>query len=349
MEDNNNNNNKPDLRDTDLFKFLNRFKLTITTCLLILGLGYLSYYTVDANEKAVILRLGKYHDTVGPGLHFRIPLIDSIEKVKAELVYKMEFGYETIDADIKTQYSTSNFEDVSWMLTKDLDIAEVKWVVQYKITNPNKYLFKVKNVEKTIMDISEAAMRLEVGDRLFDEVLGVGREEIAISAKEYMQAKLDEYMNHSLYKVNDTDSQSLSADVVPGIKIQLVQLMPVLPPRPVQDSFEEVNRAQQDKRIYENDAERKRTKVINIANGDALKMIEEAKGYKTERINEAEGDASRFDLLLAEYKKYPDITKDRIYLERMGEILSKVKDKTIIDSDLDNVLPFLPLNQGLEK
>ena len=349
MEDNNNNNNKPDLRDTDVFKFLNKFKFTIITSLLIFGIGYLSYYTVDANEKAVILRLGKYHDTVGPGLHFRIPLIDTVEKVKAELVYKMEFGYETIDADIKTQYSTSNFEDISWMLTKDLDIAEVKWVVQYKITNPNKYLFKVKNVEKTIMDISEAAMRQEVGDRIFDEVLGSGREEIAISAKDYMQDKLDEYMNLSLYRVSDSDLGNAPSDLVPGIKIQLVQLMPVLPPRPVQDSFEEVNRAQQDKRIYENDAERKRTKVVNIANGDALKMIEEAKGYKTERINEAEGDASRFNLLLAEYKKYPDITKDRIYLERMGEILSKVKDKTIIDSGLDNVLPFLPLNQGSEK
>ena len=328
MEENN-TDNKPDLKDTDLFKFLNKFKFIIIALVLVLGLGYLSYYTVDANEKAVILRVGKYHDTVGPGLHFRVPLIDSVEKVRVEYIYKMEFGYETIEADIKTQYSTSNYEDVSWMLTKDLDIAEVKWVVQYKISNPSDYLFKVKNVEKTIMDISEAAMRLEVGDRIFDEVLGSGREQIAISAKEYMQKKLNEYGT--------------------GIKVQLVQLMPVLPPSPVQDSFEEVNRAQQDKRIYENDAERKRTKVINIASGDATKMVEEAKGYRTERINEADGDAARFNLLLAEYKKYPQITKDRIYLEKMSEILSKTSDKIIIDSKLDNVLPFLPLNQGLEK
>ena len=329
MEDNNSNNN-PDLRDTDLFKFLNKFKFTITILSLVVGFGYLSYYTVDANEKAVVLRLGKYHDTVGPGLHFRVPLIDTIEKVKVDLVYKMEFGYETIDADIKTQYSTFNFEDISWMLTKDLDIAEVKWVVQYKITNPSNYLFEVKNVEKTIMDISEAAMRLEVGDRIFDEVLGSGREQIAISAKEYMQKKLDEYKT--------------------GVKIQLVQLMPVLPPKPVQDSFEEVNRAQQDKRIYENDAERKRTKVINIANGDALKMIEEAKGYKTERINQAKGDVALFDSLLTIYRKYsPEVTKDRIYLEVMSEVFSKAKNKTIIDSSLDNVLPFLPLDKEVEK
>ena len=247
MEDNS-NNNTPDLRDTDLFKFLNKFKFTIATILLVFGIGYLSYYTVDANEKAVILRLGKYHDTVGSGLHFRVPLIDHVEKVKVDLVYKMEFGYETIDADIKTQYSTFNFEDVSWMLTRDLDIAEVKWVVQYKIVNPSDYLFRVKNVEKTIMDVSEAAMRLEVGDHIFDEVLGSGRERIALKVKEYMQQKLNEYRT--------------------GVKIIELQLMNVLPPRPVQDSFEEVNRAQQDKRIYENDAERKRTKVINIANGD---------------------------------------------------------------------------------
>jgi len=328
MEDNN-NNNKPDLRDTDVFKFLDKFKFTIITVLLFFGIGYLSYYTVDANEKAVILRLGKYHDTLGSGLHFRVPLIDDVQKVKVDLVYKMEFGYETIDADIKTQYSTYNFEDVSWMLTKDLDIAEVKWVVQYKITNPSDYLFRVKNVEKTIMDISEAAMRLEVGDHIFDQVLGSGREQIALKVKDYMQEKLNEYRT--------------------GIKVIELQLMNVLPPRPVQDSFEEVNRAQQDKRIYENDAERKRTKVINIANGDALKMIEQAKGYKTERINEAEGDASRFNLLLEEYKKYPDITKDRIYLEMMGDILSKIKDKVIIDSELNNVLPFLPLDKGVEK
>tara|TARA_Y100001970_G_C14198599_1_gene839682 strand:- start:271 stop:1254 length:984 start_codon:yes stop_codon:yes gene_type:complete len=317
------NKDQINFSDTTLFKFLDRFKYMLTILLLVLGIGYLSYYTVDANEEAVILRLGKYNDTVGPGLHFRIPLIDSIYKVKVEYIYKMEFGYETISADIKTRYSKSNYEDVSWMLTKDLDIAEVKWVVQYKISDPYKYLFKVKNVEKTIMDISEAAMRMEVGDRLFDAVIGAGRESIAIDAKEYMQQKLNEYES--------------------GIKIQLVQLMPVLPPQPVQDSFEEVNRAQQDKQIYENEAERKKTKIINMASGDASKMIDEAEGYKTERINQAKGDVARFNALLKEYKKYPQITKDRIYLEKISQVLSVASDKIIIDSELDNVLPFLPL------
>ena len=255
--------------------------------------------------------------------------IDTVEKVKVDYQYKQEFGFRTLRPGIKTQYSKRGYENESWMLTGDLKIAEVKWVVQYKITNPSDYLFRVKNVEKTIMDISEAAMRLEVGDHIFDQVLGSGREQIALKVKDYMQEKLNEYRT--------------------GIKVIELQLMNVLPPRPVQDSFEEVNRAQQDKRIYENDAERKRTKVINIANGDALKMIEQAKGYKTERINEAEGDASRFNLLLEEYKKYPDITKDRIYLEMMGDILSKIKDKVIIDSELNNVLPFLPLDKGVEK
>ena len=244
-------------------------------------------------------------------------------------MYKLEFGYRTIEADIKSQYSTSNYENVSWMLTKDLDIAEVTWVVQYKISDPVKYLFKVKNVEQPIVDVSEAAMRLEVGDRPFREVIGSGRVDIASSTEKYMQQKLDEYES--------------------GVVIQLVQLMPVQPPAPVADSFEEVNRAQQDKQIYENDAEKRRTQIINIAAGDASKMIDEAQGYKAERINQAKGDVARFNALLQEYEKYPQITKDRIYLEMMEEILSVSSNKVIIDSELNNVLPFLNLNKEAGK
>ena len=328
MEENS-NNNIPNLTETDLFKFLDKFKLPIIIIGLIGLLGYASYYTVDANENGVILRLGKYNSTVGPGLHFKVPLIDKVSKVKVDFLYKLEFGYRTIEADIKSQYSTSNYENVSWMLTKDLDIAEVTWVVQYKISDPVKYLFKVKNVEQTIVDVSEAAMRLEVGDRPFREVIGSGRVDIASSAEKYMQQKLDEYES--------------------GIVIQLVQLMPVQPPAPVADSFEEVNRAQQDKQIYENDAEKRRTQIINIAAGDASKMIDEAQGYKAERINQAKGDVARFNALLQEYEKYPQITKDRIYLEMMEEILSVSSNKVIIDSELNNVLPFLNLNKEAGK
>ena len=328
MEENS-NNNIPNLTETDLFKFLDKFKLLIIIIGLIGLLGYASYYTVDANENGVVLRLGKYNSTVGPGLHFKVPLIDKVSKVKVDFLYKLEFGYRTIEADIKSQYSTSNYENVSWMLTKDLDIAEVTWVVQYKISDPVKYLFKVKNVEQTIVDVSEAAMRLEVGDRPFREVIGSGRVDIASSAEKYMQQKLDEYES--------------------GVIIQLVQLMPVQPPAPVADSFEEVNRAQQDKQIYENDAEKRRTQIINIAAGDASKMIDEAQGYKAERINQAKGDVARFNALLQEYEKYPQITKDRIYLEMMEEILSVSSNKVIIDSELNNVLPFLNLNKEAGK
>ena len=319
------NNNIPDFSETDLFKFLNKFRFPIVIIGLIALLGYSSYYTVDANENGVVLRLGKYHSTVGPGLHFKVPILDEVSKVKVDFLYKLEFGYKTIEADIKTQYSTSNYENVSWMLTKDLDIAEVTWVVQYKISDPVKYLFKVKNVEQTIIDVSEAAMRLEVGDRTFDAVLGAARSDIAFSAEKYMQKKLDEYES--------------------GVTIQLVQLMPVQPPAPVADSFEEVNRAQQDKQIYENDAQKRRTQIINIAEGDASKMIDEAKGDSTKRVNEAAGDVARFNAILKEYEKYPNITKDRIYLEKMEEILSSTSNKVIIDSKLNNILPFLNLNK----
>ena len=328
MEENS-NNNIPNLNETDLFKFLDKFKIPIIIVGLIGLLGYTSYYTVDANENGVILRLGKYHSTVGPGLHFKVPLLDKVSKVKVDFLYKLEFGYKTIEADIKSQYSTSNYENVSWMLTKDLDIAEVTWVVQYKISDPVKYLFKVKNVEQTIVDVSEAAMRLEVGDRPFREVIGSGRVDIASAAEKYMQQKLDEYES--------------------GIIIQLVQLMPVQPPAPVADSFEEVNRAQQDKQIYQNDAEKRKAQIINIAAGDASKMIDEAQGYKSERINQAKGDVARFNALLEEYEKYPQITKDRIYLEMMEEILSVSSNKVIIDSELNNVLPFLNLNKEVSR
>ena len=321
----NSNNNIPNLTETDLFKFLDKFKFPIIIIVLAGLLGYSSYYTVDANENGVVLRVGKYNSTVGPGLHFKIPLLDKVTNVKVDFLYKLEFGYRTIEADVKTQYSTSNYENISWMLTKDLDIAEVTWVVQYKIKDPVKYLFKVKNVEQTIVDISEAAMRLEVGDRPFHEVIGSGRVAIASSAEKYMQQKLDEYES--------------------GILIQLVQLMPVQPPAPVADSFEEVNRAQQDKHIYQNDAEKRKAQIINIAAGDASKMIDEAQGYRAERINEAKGDVARFNALLKEYEKYPEITKDRIYLEMMEDILSITSNKVIIDSKLENVLPFLNLNK----
>tara|TARA_B110000116_G_scaffold57097_1_gene48549 strand:+ start:782 stop:1741 length:960 start_codon:yes stop_codon:yes gene_type:complete len=287
-------------------------------------LGFLlisSIYTVDANENAVILRFGAYSDTTGPGLQFKLPFIETVEKVKVDYQYKQEFGFRTIRPGVKTQYSTRGFEKESWMLTGDLKIAEVKWVVQYKIKDAKDYLFNVKNVENTIFDVSEAAVRLMIGDRSFMEVLQSERVSVALESRIYMQELLDSYQA--------------------GISIQLVQLQGVVPPEPVADSFNEVNRAKQEQETLINEAKQAYNQKIFLIEGEAEKIITEANGYAIERVNEAKGDIALFESILSEYQKAPQITKDRLYLETMEEIFSKNKNKIIVDKDIENLVPFL--------
>ena len=284
-----------------------------------------SVYTVDANENAVVSRFGKYNSTEGPGLHFKIPLIDSVQKVKVDYQYKQEFGFRTLRSGVKSQFSTRGYEGESWMLTGDLKIAEVKWVVQYKIKDAKNYLFNVKNVENTIFDVSEAAVRMMIGDRSFIEVLQSEREAVAIQARKYMQDLLDNY--HC------------------GISIQLVQLQGVVPPEPVSDSFNEVNRAKQEQETLINEAKQAYNQKIFLVEGEAAKTITEANGYAIERTNQAEGDVALFESILLEYNKAPQITRDRLYLETMEYVLSNNKNKIIVDKDIENLVPFL--NQKL--
>ena len=284
-----------------------------------------SIYTVQANENAVVSRFGKYAGTKGPGLQFKLPFIDSVEKVKVDYQYKQEFGFRTLRPGIKTQYATRGYENESWMLTGDLKIAEVKWVVQYKIKDAKDYLFNVKNVENTIFDVSEAAVRLMIGDRSFTEVLQAERESVAIEARKYMQQLLDEYKS--------------------GVSIQLVQLQGVVPPEPVSDSFNEVNRAKQEQETLIKEAKQAYNKTIFLVEGQAEKIITEANGYAIERTNEAKGDVALFESILFEYNKAPQITKDRLYIEMMETVLSNNKNKIIVDKDIENLVPFL--NQKL--
>ena len=286
--------------------------------------SFLSFYTVDANENAVILRLGKYYATTNPGLHFKVPFLDQVYKVKVDYQYKKEFGFRTIKSDKKSQFRTRGLEDESWMLTGDLKIAEVKWVVQYKINDAKDYLFNVKNVENTITDASEASMQLMIGDRSFSEVLQTERVNIAIEAKGYMQELLDKY--------------------TAGISIQLVQLQGVVPPEPVADSFNEVNRAKQDQETLINEALQEYNKIIYKVEGNAQKMLTEAEGYAVERVNQALGDANLYESILVEYSKYPQITKDRLYIEMMKSVLSDNRNKIIVDKDIENLVPFLEKN-----
>ena len=293
-------------------------------------LGFLlisSIYTVDANENAVVLRFGAYSDTKGPGLQFKLPFIDTVKKVKVDYQYKQEFGFRRLRPGIKTQYSTRGYENESWMLTGDLKIAEVKWVVQYKIKDAKDYLFNVKNVENTIFDVSEAAVRLMIGDRSFIEVLQSERESIALESRKYMQQLLDDYNS--------------------GVSIQLVQLQGVVPPEPVADSFNEVNRAKQEQETLINEAKQAYNKQIFLIEGEAEKIITEANGYAIERTNQAKGDVALFESILSEYNKAPQITKDRLYLETMEEVLSNNRNKIIVDKDIENLVPFL--NQKLNE
>jgi membrane protease subunit HflK len=213
------------------------------------------------------------------------------------------------------------------MLTGDLNIADVRWIIQFKIKNAADYLFNVRDVENTIRDVSEAALRLIIGDRSFTEVVQTDRVAIADHAQLYMQQILDAYKS--------------------GISIKMVQLQSVLPPEPVADSYNEVVRAEQEQEKLENEANQAFNKEIYRAEGEAKKLINEAKGYAVERVNHAKGEAVLFELVLAEYKKAPQITKDRYYIEKMNEIYSKTNNKVIVDTRLENFLPMMNLqNKG---
>ena len=284
-----------------------------------------SIYTVDANENAVVLRLGKYHITTGPGLQFKLPIIDTVYKVKVDYQYKEEFGFRTLRPGVKSAFSTRGYEEEAWMLTGDLKIADVRWVVQYKIKNARDYLFNVKNVNETIKDVSESAMRLMIGDRSFIEVIQTERVAIADNAKLYMQEILDKYKS--------------------GVSIQLVQLQGVVPPEPVADSFNEVNRAKQDQETLINEAKQSYNKQIYKIEGEAQKIITEAEGYAIERVNNAKGDVALFESVLKEYIKAPQITMDRLYIETMEHVLSINKNKIIVDKDIEHLVPFLDQNK----
>lgn len=283
-------------------------------------------YKVDANENGVVLRFGKYVSTTNPGLHFKAPFgIDKVYKIQVARQYKEEFGFRSQRPGVRTKYSSKNFQDESWMLTGDLNIAQVEWIVQYNIKDPKNFLFKVKDPKNTIRDVAEAVMSLMVGDRSFAEALQSERQNINIKAQEEMQRILDLYES--------------------GISIQLVQLQGLVPPGPVSDSFNEVNRAKQEQEAMINEARKEYNKVVYKAEGQAKRVIKEAEGYAIERVNEAKGDIQLFNNVSKEYKKAPQITKDRLYIETMKTVLSNIPNKTIIDSKLENFLPLLNMKQ----
>jgi len=293
--------------------------------LAVLG-AWTAYYTVPSDSVAVIQRFGKYLKDVPPGLHFKLPLgIDAATIVPVKRQLKQEFGFTTPGASDPYQSSApGDGRRETQMVTGDLNAALVEWVVQYRISDPAKFLFEVREPSETLRYVSESVMREVVGDRTVDEVITIGRQEIETEALVKMQA--------------------LSTKYAMGISIDQVQLKNINPPGPVQESFNEVNQAQQEKEKLINEARRDYNKVIPLAEGEKDQRIREADGYRLKRINEAEGDVARFSALFAEYNKAPEVTRRRIYIETLQEVMPGIRSKIIVDEQTHGILPLLNLD-----
>jgi len=284
-------------------------------------------YTVNPEEVGVIQRFGKYLSTTQPGLHFKIPFgVDKLTKVKVKLVFKEEFGFRTLQAGVRSKYSARSYNQEAIMLTGDLNIADVEWIVQYRIKEPVNYLFNVRNVEETMRDVSESVIREVVGDRSVDEVIVLNRKEIADKSEIMLQEQLD------VYKA--------------GLEIVTINLQNVNPPEAVQPAFNNVNSAKQGKERIINEAWQNYNQIIPEAQGKAKRTIEEAEGYSIDRVNRANGDANRFIQMYNQYRYSKTVTRKRLYLEMMEKVLPKVEKKYIIDDKANNVLPLLNLGQG---
>ena len=301
----------------------------VVVVLLLLGLGaWTAYYTVPSDSVAVVQRFGKYLKEVPPGLHFRLPLgIDTATIVPVKRQLKQEFGFTTPGASDPYQSPGGAERETkreTEMVTGDLNAALVEWVLQYRISNPVKFLFEVREPSETLRYVSESVMREVVGDRTVDEVITIGRQEIETEALAKMQA--------------------LSTKYAMGISIDQVQLKNINPPQPVQASFNEVNQAQQEKEKLINEARRDYNKVIPLAEGEKDQRIREADGYRLKRINEAQGDVARFSALLAEYSKAPEVTRRRIYIETLQDVMPGIRSKIIVDEQTRSILPLLNLD-----
>lgn len=290
----------------------------------LLIVAWTSYYTVAAESEGVVLRFGKFLKTVNPGLHFKLPLgIDEVSVLPTRRQLKLEFGFYSSGFTNVDQAGREQVEEKS-MVTGDLNAALVEWVVQYRIDDPKEYLFDVRNPGRTLRDLSEAAMREVIGDRTVDEVITIGRQDIEISALTRMQELAKRYKL--------------------GVRVDQVQLKNVNPPREVQASFNEVNKAQQDRENAINIANGNYNEAVPKAKGEADQTIRAAEGYRFKRVNEAEGDVASFNAMLGQYIKAPEITRTRLYLETMGDVLPEMGPKIIIDDSMKQLLPILPLS-----
>lgn len=304
---------------------LTKFTRPIVIAIAALITAFTTYYQIEPDQVGVLTRFGQYIGDAEPGPHFKLPFgIDQVRKVPVQRQLKEEFGFVTVKADVETQYRTpDDAKAASVMLTGDLNVATVEWIVQYKIRDPYDYLFKVRDVTSTFRDLSEATMRQVVGDHSVTEVLTIGREEIQIQAKDALQDLCDRY------------------DM--GIEVLQLVLQDVNPPEPVRPSFNEVNQAIQERERKINEAWAEYNRVIPEAKGKAEQALEAAEGYRAERVNRAKGEAKRFTALQEEYARSPEVMRTRLYLETLGRVLPRSGQRMFLDADMKGLLPLLPL------
>ena len=310
-----------------LRKLAGRAGLIIPGIIVVAGL-FTSYFTVPADSQAVILRFGDYNRKADPGLNFKMPFwFETKEIIPVARTLKMEFGFGTPGSTNNYQTRPKEHQAEQSMITGDKNSALVEWVVQYRISDPEAYLFRVRDPEDTMRDASESVMREVVGDRTVDEVITIGRQSIETDALVKLQDLVDKYEL--------------------GLQIDQLQLKNVNPPKPVQPSFNEVNQAQQDRAKQINVAKGLYNKAVPKTEGEADMKISSAEGEKLQRVNEATGDAERFLALFKEYEKAPSITRQRLYLEKIKDVLPKLKSKIIMDGEASKPLPLLDLNNAL--
>jgi membrane protease subunit HflK len=290
--------------------------------LLVLLFG--TFYQVQPEEVGVVLRLGRFVRTSEPGLRMKIPLVEQVEKVQVQRQLKQEFGFRTDQPGVRTTFSQDDFSSESMMLTGDLNVAEVEWIVQYRVADPYQYLFKVRNLTDTFRAMNEAVMREAVGDRTITEVLTVGRQGIEVRVEERLR--------------------ELSQQYEMGITIEQVVLQDVNPPDLVKPSWDEVNQAQQQCDRMINEARAEYNQVIPRARGEALQAILEAEGYALNRVNRARGESARFESVQTAYRRAPEVTRRRLYLESMERVIPATGGRLFVDGDASGIVPLLPLD-----
>ena len=294
----------------------------IIAAVMIFQVVYSAFYTIEPGEQGIVLRFGKYTRTTQPGLHFKVPYVEDMIKVDVETVRKEEFGFRTRTPGKTTVFNKRGYDMESLMLTGDKNVIEVAWIVQYKVSDPVNFLFKVRNVAQAVRDNSETVVRRIVGNMDFDYVLS-NRPTLANMAKQELQQDLNKLQS--------------------GVKLITLQLLDINPPETVKPAFNEVNEADQDMKRLVNEAEETYNRVIPKARGSAKRIVEESHGYAVQRVNQAKGETNRFNAIVAEYLNAEEVTRRRMYLEAMQEILPNVDHVYVMEKGGQNILPFLDL------